>query len=313
MSMNMTAEKNAPALDTSVTIAGVTLKNPVMTASGTFGSGAEYSEFVDLNKLGAVVTKGVANVPWPGNPTPRIAETHSGMLNAIGLQNPGIDLFCKRDIPYLKQFDTKIIVNVCGRSTEDYLEVVERLGNEPVDMLEINISCPNVKEGGIAFGQDPKAVEAITKAVKAKAKQPVIMKLSPNVTDITEMAKAVEAGGADAVSLINTLTGMKIDINRRTFAVANKTGGLSGPAIKPVAVRMVYQVANAVALPIIGMGGIANADDALEFIMAGATMVSVGTANFNDPLTTIKVVDGIRDYCAKNGVADINELIGCVK
>lgn len=311
--MNMTAEKNAPAFDTSVTIAGVTLKNPVMTASGTFGSGAEYSEFVDLNKLGAVVTKGVANVPWPGNPTPRIAETHSGMLNAIGLQNPGIDLFCKRDIPYLKQFDTKIIVNVCGRSTEDYLEVVERLGNEPVDMLEINISCPNVKEGGIAFGQDPKAVEAITKAVKTKAKQPVIMKLSPNVTDITEMAKAVEAGGADAVSLINTLTGMKIDINRRTFAVANKTGGLSGPAIKPVAVRMVYQVANAVALPIIGMGGIANADDALEFIMVGATMVSVGTANFNDPLTTIKVVDGIRDYCAKNGVADINELIGCVK
>lgn len=311
--MNMTAEKNAPAFDTSVTIAGVTLKNPVMTASGTFGSGAEYSEFVDLNKLGAVVTKGVANVPWPGNPTPRIAETHSGMLNAIGLQNPGIDLFCKRDIPYLKQFDTKIIVNVCGRSTEDYLEVVERLGNEPVDMLEINISCPNVKEGGIAFGQDPKAVEAITKAVKAKAKQPVIMKLSPNVTDITEMAKAVEAGGADAVSLINTITGMKIDINRRTFAVANKTGGLSGPAIKPVAVRMVYQVANAVKLPIIGMGGIASAEDALEFIMVGATMVSVGTANFNDPLTTIKVVDGIRDYCARNGVADVNELIGCVR
>lgn len=313
MSMNMTAEKNAPAFDTSVTIAGVTLKNPVMTASGTFGSGAEYSEFVDLNKLGAVVTKGVANVPWPGNPTPRIAETHSGMLNAIGLQNPGIDLFCKRDIPYLKQFDTKIIVNVCGKSTEDYLEVVERLGNEPVDMLEINISCPNVKEGGIAFGQDPKAVEAITKAVKAKAKQPVIMKLSPNVTDITEMAKAVEAGGADAVSLINTITGMKIDINRRTFAVANKTGGLSGPAIKPVAVRMVYQVANAVKLPIIGMGGIASAEDALEFIMVGATMVSVGTANFNDPLTTIKVVDGIRDYCARNGVADVNELIGCVR
>lgn len=313
MSMNMTAEKNAPAFDTSVTIAGVTLKNPVMTASGTFGSGAEYSEFVDLNKLGAVVTKGVANVPWPGNPTPRIAETHSGMLNAIGLQNPGIDLFCKRDIPYLKQFDTKIIVNVCGKSTEDYLQVVERLGNEPVDMLEINISCPNVKEGGIAFGQDPKAVEAITKAVKAKAKQPVIMKLSPNVTDITEMAKAVEAGGADAVSLINTITGMKIDINRRTFAVANKTGGLSGPAIKPVAVRMVYQVANAVKLPIIGMGGIASAEDALEFIMVGATMVSVGTANFNDPLTTIKVVDGIRDYCARNGVADVNELIGCVR
>lgn len=296
-----------------VNIAGVEFNNPVTVASGTFGSGMEYCEYVDLGKLGAVTTKGVANVPWPGNPTPRIAETHSGMLNAIGLQNPGIDLFCKRDIPYLKQFDTKIIVNVCGRSTEDYLEVVERLGNEPVDMLEINISCPNVKEGGIAFGQDPKAVEAITKAVKAKAKQPVIMKLSPNVTDITEMAKAVEAGGADAVSLINTITGMKIDINRRTFAVANKTGGLSGPAIKPVAVRMVYQVANAVKLPIIGMGGIASAEDALEFIMVGATMVSVGTANFNDPLTTIKVVDGIRDYCARNGVADVNELIGCVR
>ena len=296
-----------------VDLCGVTLNNPVMTASGTFGSGAEYAEFVDLNKLGAVVTKGVANVPWPGNPTPRVAEVYGGMLNAVGLQNPGIDLFVERDIPFLKQFDTKIMVNVCGHSTEEYIEVVERLRDQPVDLLEINISCPNVKEGGIAFGQDPKAVEAITKEMKKHAAQPVIMKLSPNVTDITEMAKAVEAGGADAVSLINTLTGMKIDINRRTFAVANKTGGLSGPAIKPVAVRMVYQVANAVALPIIGMGGIANADDALEFIMAGATMVSVGTANFNDPLTTIKVVDGIRDYCAKNGVADINELIGCVK
>ena len=296
-----------------VDLCGVTLNNPVMTASGTFGSGAEYAEFVDLNKLGAVVTKGVANVPWPGNPTPRVSEVYGGMLNAVGLQNPGIDLFVERDIPFLKQFDTKIMVNVCGHSTEEYIEVVERLRDQPVDLLEINISCPNVKEGGIAFGQDPKAVEAITKEMKKHAAQPVIMKLSPNVTDITEMAKAVEAGGADAVSLINTLTGMKIDINRRTFAVANKTGGLSGPAIKPVAVRMVYQVANAVALPIIGMGGNANADDALEFIMAGATMVSVGTANFNDPLTTIKVVDGIRDYCAKNGVADINELIGCVK
>ena len=313
MSMNMTAEKNAPAFDTSVTIAGVTLKNPVMTASGTFGSGAEYSEFVDLNKLGAVVTKGVANVPWPGNPTPRIAETHSGMLNAIGLQNPGIDLFCKRDIPYLKQFDTKIIVNVCGRSTEDYLEVVERLGNEPVDMLEINISCPNVKEGGIAFGQDPKAVEAITKAVKAKAKQPVIMKLSPNVTDITEMARAAEAGGADVLSLINTLTGMKIDIHRRTFAVANKTGGMSGPAVKPVAVRMVYQVANAVKVPIIGMGGIATADDAMEFILAGATAVSVGTANFYNPYAARDVARGIEDYMRKYQVEDINTLIGAVR
>lgn len=313
MSMNMTAEKNAPAFDTSVTIAGVTLKNPVMTASGTFGSGAEYSEFVDLNKLGAVVTKGVANVPWPGNPTPRIAETHSGMLNAIGLQNPGIDLFCKRDIPYLKQFDTKIIVNVCGRSTEDYLEVVERLGNEPVDMFEINISCPNVKEGGIAFGQDPKALYDITKAVKAKAKQPIIMKLSPNVTDITEMAKAAVDAGSDALSLINTLTGMKIDIERRDFVLANKTGGMSGPAIKPVAVRMVYQVANAVDVPIIGMGGISTAEDALEFIMAGATAVSVGTANFINPATTLEVVDGIKTYMERHQINDINELIGCVK
>ena len=300
-------------MNLAVNFAGVSMKNPVTTASGTFGSGAEYGEYVDLNRLGAVTTKGVANVPWPGNPTPRIAETYGGMINAIGLQNPGLDTFVKRDIPFLKQYDTKIIVNVCGKTEEDYVDAVEKLGEQPVDMLEINISCPNVKEGGIAFGQVPVSAERITKAVKKVARQPVIMKLSPNVTDITEMAKAVEAGGADAVSLINTLTGMKIDINRRTFAVANKTGGLSGPAIKPVAVRMVYQVANAVALPIIGMGGIANADDALEFIMAGATMVSVGTANFNDPLTTIKVVDGIRDYCAKNGVADINELIGCVK
>ena len=300
-------------MKTSVNLAGVELKNPVMTASGTFGSGAEYSEFVDLKELGAVVTKGVANVPWEGNPTPRVAEVYGGMLNAIGLQNPGIDLFIERDIPFLKKYDTRIVVNVCGHTTSEYIEVVDRLADQPVDLLEINISCPNVKEGGIAFGQNPKMVEDITREIKAHAKQPVIMKLSPNVTDITEMARAAEAGGADGLSLINTLTGMKIDINRQCFALANKTGGLSGPAIKPVAVRMVYQVANAVALPIIGMGGIANADDALEFIMAGATMVSVGTANFNDPLTTIKVVDGIRDYCAKNGVVDINELIGCVK
>lgn len=296
-----------------VNLAGVTLKNPVMTASGTFGSGEEFSEFVDLNKLGAVVTKGVANVPWEGNPTPRIAETYGGMLNAVGLQNPGIDVFVQRDISFLKKYDTKIIVNVCGRTTEDYCEVVERLADQPVDMLEINISCPNVKEGGIAFGQNPKAIEAITKEVKKYAKQPVIMKLSPNVTDITEMARAVEAGGADAVSLINTLTGMKIDTERRTFAVANKTGGLSGPAIKPVAVRMVYQVANAVKLPIIGMGGIRTAEDALEFLMAGATAVAVGTANFVNPYTTIEVIDGIVAYMEHHGVQDINELIGCVK
>ncbi len=296
-----------------VTLAGVELKNPVMTASGTFGSGEEYSEFVDLNKLGAVVTKGVANVPWPGNPTPRITETNSGMLNAIGLQNPGIDVFCERDIPFLKKFNTKIIVNVCGKTTEDYCEVVERLANEPVDMLEINVSCPNVKEGGIAFGQNPKALEAITKEVKKYAKQPVIMKLSPNVTDVTEMARAAEAGGADVLSLINTITGMKIDINRRTFALANKTGGMSGPAVKPVAVRMVYQVANAVSLPIIGMGGIASAEDALEFIMAGATAVSVGTANFFEPRTTEMVVDGIRSFMERQKIEDIHEIIGVVK
>ena len=301
-------------MNTKVNLAGVELKNPVMVASGTFGSGAEYSEFVDLNRLGAVVTKGVASVPWPGNPAPRIAETASGMLNAIGLQNPGIDLISKRDLPFLEKYDTKVIVNVCGHSTEEYLDVVERLADEPrVDMLEINISCPNVKEGGIAFGQDPKAVEAITKAVKAKAKQPIIMKLSPNVTDITVMAKAAEAGGADCLSLINTLTGMKIDIERQTFAIANKTGGLSGPAVKPVAVRMVYQVANAVKIPIIGMGGICTAEDAMEFILAGATAVSIGTANFANPYTTVEVIDGIEAYMRRHGVEDVNELIGLVK
>lgn len=299
--------------DMKVNLAGVTLDNPVMTASGTFGSGAEYGEFVDLNKLGAVVTKGVANVPWPGNKTPRIAEVTSGMLNAVGLQNPGIDLFIKRDIPFLKKYDTKIIVNVCGKTESDYIEVVERLADEPVDMLEINISCPNVKEGGIAFGQDPKAVEKITAAVKKVAKQPVIMKLSPNVTDITQMAKAAVAGGADVLSLINTLTGMKIDINKRAFVLANKTGGMSGPAVKPIAVRMVYQVANAVDVPIIGMGGISNASDAIEFIMVGATAVSVGTANFINPYTTIEVVDGIRKFMEDNNIKSLDEIRGCVK
>ena len=300
------------SLHLGVSLAGVELKNPVMTASGTFGSGAEYSEFVDLNQLGAVVTKGVANVPWPGNPTPRIAEVYGGMLNAIGLQNPGMEVFCKRDLPFLKQFDTKVIVNVCGKSTQDYCEVVERLSDEPVDLLEINISCPNVKEGGIAFGQDPKAVEAITREIKKYAKQPVIMKLSPNVTDITEMARAAESGGADVLSLINTLTGMKIDINRRTFALANKTGGMSGPAVKPITVRMVYQVAHAVQLPIIGMGGISNAEDALEFLMAGATAVSIGTANFVNPYAKVETVHGIEEYMRKNNVSDIHELIGIV-
>lgn len=300
-------------MNTKVNIAGVELKNPITVASGTFGSGMEYDEFVDLNLLGAVTTKGVANIPWPGNPTPRIAETYGGMMNAIGLQNPGIDTFIERDIPFLKTKDTKIIVNVCGKSTEDYLEVVERLADTDIDLMEINVSCPNVKEGGIAFGQDPKALYDITKAIKAKAKQPIIMKLSPNVTDITEMAKAAEAAGTDALSLINTLTGMKIDVNRRTFAVANKTAGVSGPAIKPIAVRMVYQVANAVKLPIIGMGGVMCAEDALEFIMAGASAVAVGTANFHNPYATVEIIKGIEDYMKRNNVENINKLIGCVK
>lgn len=296
-----------------VNIAGVEWNNPVTVASGTFGSGAEFAEFVDLNRLGAVTTKGVANIPWPGNPTPRVAEVYGGMMNAIGLQNPGIDLFCERDIPFLRQYDTRIIVNVCGKSTEDYCEVVERLADEDVDMLEINISCPNVKEGGIAFGQNPKAAEDITRAVKKYAKQPVIMKLSPNVTDITEMAKAVEAGGADAVSLINTLTGMKIDINRKTFALANKTGGVSGPIVHPIAVRMVYQVANAVKLPIIGMGGISTPEDAIEMILAGASAVSVGTANFHNPGVTMEIVDGIESYMKKHGFETVADMVGIVK
>ena len=299
-------------INMSVNIAGVELKNPVTVASGTFGSGMEYGEYVDLNRLGAVTTKGVANIPWLGNPTPRIAETYGGMMNAIGLQNPGLDTFVKRDIPFLKQYDTKIIVNVCGKSEADYVDAVEKLGEQPVDLLEINISCPNVKEGGIAFGQVPASAEAITKAVKKVAKQPVIMKLSPNVTDITEMAKAAEAGGCDALSLINTITGMKIDIHRRKFVLANKTGGMSGPAIKPVAVRMVYQVSHACKLPIIGMGGILTGEDAIEMMMAGATMVSVGTANFHNPRATMEVLDGMKAYMERYHIEDINEIIGCI-
>ena len=297
-----------------VSIAGVTLKNPVMTASGTFGSGMEYSEFFDLSKLGAVVTKGVADVPWAGNPTPRVCETASGMLNAIGLQNPGIDVFCERDLPFLRKFDTNIIVNVCGHSEEEYLRVVDRLADEEnVAMLEINISCPNVKQGGIAFGTDPRAVEEITRAVKSRAKQPIIMKLSPNVTDIKVMAKAAEAGGADAISLINTLTGMKIDIERGRFALANRTGGLSGPAIRPVAVRMVYEASGAVSIPVIGMGGITCADDAIEFLMAGARAVSVGTANFRNPTVTVEIAEGIRNFLVRKNISDVSEIIGCVR
>ncbi len=300
-------------MNTKVNLAGVELKNPVMTCSGTFGSGMEFGESIDLNKLGAVVTKGIANIPWPGNPTPRVTEVYGGMLNAIGLQGPGVDVFMERDIPFLKQYDTKIIANVCGKTKEDYLDVVERLNDTDVDMLEINISCPNVKAGALAFGQDPKVAEDITSSIKKVAKKPIIMKLSPNVTDIAEMAKAVEAGGADVVSLINTLTAMKIDIHKRTFALANKTGGMSGPAIKPVAVRMVYQCANAVKIPIIGMGGIMNADDAIEFILAGATAVAIGTGNFVNPETTVNVINGIEEYMRRYNVQDINELIGAVK
>lgn len=301
-------------MNTQVTIAGINFKNPVMTASGTFGSGMEYGEFVDLNKLGAVVTKGVANVPWAGNPTPRVAEVYGGMLNAIGLQNPGIDVFMERDIPFLKQYDTQIIVNVCGKSVEDYVEVVEKLGDEPaVAMLEINVSCPNVKEGAIAFGQKADALFNITSELKKHAKQPIIMKLSPNVTDITEMSKAAEAAGADALSMINTITGMKIDINKRKFALANRTGGMSGPAIKPVAVRMVYQAAHAVKIPVIGMGGIANADDAIEFILAGASAVSVGAMNFVNPYTTEEIIDGIEEYMKKYSIENLTDLIGAVE
>lgn len=299
-------------MNLSIDFAGVAMKNPVTTASGTFGSGVEYSEFVDLGVLGAVTTKGVAATAWAGNPTPRICETYGGMLNAIGLQNPGIDVFLERDIPFLRQYDTRIIVNVCGRTSEEYVEVVRRLASEDVDLLEINISCPNVAAGGLSFGQDPKLVEKITGEIKDVARQPVIMKLSPNVTDITQIAQAAQAGGADAVSLINTLTGMKIDINRRTFALANKTGGMSGPAVKPVAVRMVYQVARAVKIPVLGMGGILTAEDALEFIMAGASMVAVGTANFNNPTATVDIIRGIEEFMRKNKVEDIRELIGCV-
>lgn len=300
-------------MNTEVTIAGVTFKNPVMTASGTFGSGMEYGEFIDLNCLGAVVTKGVASVPWQGNPTPRIAEVYGGMLNAIGLQNPGIAVFMERDLPFLEKYDTRVIVNVCGKTVEEYLDVVEKLGDTKVDMLEINVSCPNVKEGAIAFGQNADSLYDITSRIRKTARQPIIMKLSPNVTDITEMARAAEAAGADAISLINTITGMKIDIHRRKFVLANKTGGMSGPAVKPVAVRMVYQCANAVKIPIIGMGGIAGGEDAIEFLMAGATAVSVGAMNFVNPYTCLEVIDGIRNYMQQYGIEDVREIIGCVE
>ncbi|WP_026507767.1 dihydroorotate dehydrogenase [Butyrivibrio sp. MC2013] len=300
-------------MNTKVTIAGVEFKNPVMTASGTFGSGVEYGEFVDLSRLGAVVTKGVADHPWEGNPVPRVAETASGMLNAIGLQNPGVDVFIERDLAFLEGYDTKVIVNVCGHSEGEYLNVVERLSDDDrVAMMEINVSCPNVKEGGIAFGTRPDALFNITKLLKEHSKKPLIMKLSPNVTDIKEMAKSAEAAGADAISLINTITGMKIDIYKRKFALANKTGGLSGPAIKPVAVRMVYEASHAVNIPVIGMGGIATAEDAIEFIMAGASAVAVGAVNFHNPYATVEVIEGIEKYMRDYNVSDIADIRGIV-
>ena len=302
-----------PKPDLSVSIAGVTFKNPVTTASGTFGSGMEYSEFVDLNRLGAVTTKGVASSPWEGNPVPRVTEVYGGMLNAIGLQNPGVEVFVKRDLEFLKQFDTRVIVNVCGRTEEEYLAVVERLAGEAVDLLEINVSCPNVKEGAIAFGQDPDALFRITDKIRRVAAQPVIMKLTPNVTSIAEMARAAEAGGADAISLINTITGMKIDIERRSFVLANKTGGMSGPAIKPVAVRMVWQAAQAVKIPIIGMGGIASAEDAIEFILAGASMVAAGAMQFHNPYLTTEIIEGIEAYMVRHQIARVTDLIGTVQ
>ena len=301
-------------MKTGINFLGKSFKNPIITASGTFGSGAEYAELIDLNRLGGLTTKGVADVPWPGNPTPRVCEVRSGMLNAIGLQNPGIDTFIKRDLKFLEGYDTNVVVNVCGHSEDEYVRVVDALANqERADILEINISCPNVKEGGIAFGTDPKMVEKITKVIKAHATQPVVMKLSPNVTDITETAKAAEAGGADGVSLINTLTGMKIDIERQTFAIANKTGGMSGPAVHPIAVRMVYQVANVISIPIIGMGGVETAEDAIELMLAGASLVSVGTANFYNPNATLDIIDGIEKYLERKGIEDINSIIGAVK
>ena len=300
-------------MNTAVNLCGVELKNPVMNASGTFGSGMEYSSFTDLNKLGAIVTKGVAPEPWEGNPTPRVAETPSGMMNAIGLQNPGVEVFAERDLKFLEAFDTKVIVNVCGHSLEEYIKVTERLSCENrVDAFEINVSCPNVKSGGIAFGTIPSELEKVTREVKQRSKKPVIMKLSPNVTSISEMAKAAEASGADGISLINTFTAMKIDIYRRKFALANRTGGLSGPAIRPIAVRMVYEAAHAVKIPVVGMGGICSAEDAIEFMMAGARAVAVGMYNFHNPNAMSEIIDGIAGFMKETGVEDINDIVGVV-
>ncbi len=294
-------------IDLSVNIAGVTLNNPITTASGTF-SAHDSSTFYDLNELGAMITKGVANVPWEGNETPRIAETYGGMINAVGLQNAGIDSFIKDELPFINKFDTKVIVNVAGRTIEDYCEVAEKLNDTNVDLLEINVSCPNVKKGGIGFGTDPKLAAQVTKEVKKVCKKPIIVKLTPNVTDITEIAKAVEAEGADAISLINTLLGMKIDVHRRKPVLANVMGGFSGPAIKPVAVRMVYQVRRAVNVPIIGLGGIMTGEDVVEFILAGADAVSIGTAVFANPTAPVDIKNELINYMEKYNFKDLKSL-----
>ena len=294
------------------TIAGVTWKNPVTTASGTFGSGREYGELIDLNRLGAITVKGVSEEAWKGNPVPRLAETQSGLLNSICLQNAGAELFIENDIPFLRQYDTKIIVNICGHTLSQYCAVAERFADCDIDMLELNISCPNVEEGGLSFGTDPHVVERVVKAVRNYVKQPLIVKLSPEVTDITEIARAAVSGGADALSLINTLRGMKIDIHKRKPILANKIGGYSGPGIMPVALRMAYEVCHSVDVPVIGMGGISTFEDALQFIMAGAEAVAVGTANFHNPYATVEIIDGIRQYMKENKISSLAEIRGCI-
>lgn len=295
-----------------VDFCGIDMKNPITTASGTFNPKAQ-AEFYDLSILGAATVKGIAASPWEGNPTPRIAETYGGMLNSVGLQNPGADAWIREDLPFLKRFDTRIIVNIAGHTIDEYTAVTEKLADTPVDLLELNISCPNVSEGGVTFGTDPRMVEKVVSAVKERARQPLIVKLTPNVTDIVEIAKAAENGGADALSLINTLLGMKIDVYRRKPVLARKVGGFSGPAIKPVAVRMVYQVSHAVNLPIIGMGGISTGEDAAEFLMAGATMVAVGTASLTDPMAPKRILEELVSFMEKTGVQDVKELIGCAE
>lgn len=293
-------------------LAGIEMKNPVITASGTFGSGREFADFIDLNILGAVTVKGVSAMPWKGNNSPRIAETNGGMLNSIGLQNNGVDFFLKYDMPYLRNYNTKIIVNICGHTIKDYCTVAEKLASSDIDLLELNISCPNLIAGGMEFGTNPTLVQKIICEVKKHSKQPLIVKLSPNVTDIVEIAKIAENSGADALSLINTLQGMKIDIYSRKPILANKIGGYSGPGIKPVAVRMVYQVCKAVHIPVIGMGGISNAEDAIEFIMAGAEAIAIGTANFNNPLVTCETIDGIKNFMRTNHISDISQIRGII-